>query len=376
MKKLLISVTSIAGVFAILAIVFGLLPSGFEKMTIPELLSQSWTVLKNGFTFSGLLNILIAVGCIAIVCVWIVEIIFPIVKKRKVAITYICLYFVFEALSVYGLLVALRGGSEPILKGTASWNIYCLFAFSFVGVLAGICMSFASLTLEDAPRGNGDSFLVNQNKDKVSDVAKETIPAEKPSETPVFETKVENNDNGNVVDVKETPVVSKPVVEEKKEEPKAEVKEESKPEEKVEKEEEVKPVKKAAPKKVNKVKAKEEVKPVEEVKEAPAPETKPVEEVKEAPAPEVKPEETEAGEVKEENDKTSDKDAMKVYHVSKRAKDGKWTIKFANGQKVIKLFDTKVEALAFANDLAKNQGGSVAFHASKGKNKGKLRSLK
>ena len=41
-------------------------------------------------------------------------------------------------------------------------------------------------------------------------------------------------------------------------------------------------------------------------------------------------------------------DGKKVYHVSKRPSDGKWTVKFAGGEKVIKLFDTKVEALAYA----------------------------
>ena len=31
----------------------------------------------------------------------------------------------------------------------------------------------------------------------------------------------------------------------------------------------------------------------------------------------------------------------KVYHVGKRASDGKWTVKFAGGEKVIKTFATK-----------------------------------
>ncbi len=65
-------------------------------------------------------------------------------------------------------------------------------------------------------------------------------------------------------------------------------------------------------------------------------------------------------------------DKKKVYHVSKREADGMWTIKFAGGEKVIKLCKTKDEALAFANDLAAKQGGIVQFHASKGANKGKI----
>ncbi|MBE6127179.1 MAG: DUF2188 domain-containing protein [Erysipelotrichaceae bacterium] len=65
-------------------------------------------------------------------------------------------------------------------------------------------------------------------------------------------------------------------------------------------------------------------------------------------------------------------DAKKVYHVSKRAEDGKWVIKFAGGEKVIKTFSTKDEALAYADQLAENQGGTVLFHASKGAKAGKI----
>ena len=60
----------------------------------------------------------------------------------------------------------------------------------------------------------------------------------------------------------------------------------------------------------------------------------------------------------------------KVYHVKKV--DGKWQIILKDGLKVIKTFNTKVEALEFANNLAKSQNGTVLVHASKGKNKGKF----
>ena len=45
----------------------------------------------------------------------------------------------------------------------------------------------------------------------------------------------------------------------------------------------------------------------------------------------------------------------KVYHVNKRASDGKWTVKFAGGEKVIKVFDTKAEAEAYTKKMAENQ---------------------
>ena len=67
------------------------------------------------------------------------------------------------------------------------------------------------------------------------------------------------------------------------------------------------------------------------------------------------------------------KEANKVYHVSKRKEDGKWTVKFAGGEKVIKLFDTQKEALEYSEKLTKNQDGVLLVHASKGKNKGRIK---
>lgn len=63
----------------------------------------------------------------------------------------------------------------------------------------------------------------------------------------------------------------------------------------------------------------------------------------------------------------------KTYHLSKRAKDGKWQVKYAGGEIAIKLFDTKEEALEYTKKMAKNQNGAILVHASRGKNKGKLR---
>ena len=61
------------------------------------------------------------------------------------------------------------------------------------------------------------------------------------------------------------------------------------------------------------------------------------------------------------------------YHLSKR-EDGKWAVKFAGGDKVIKLFDTQKEGLEYCNKMAENQGGTVLVHASKGANKGRIKS--
>jgi hypothetical protein len=64
-------------------------------------------------------------------------------------------------------------------------------------------------------------------------------------------------------------------------------------------------------------------------------------------------------------------DATRVYHVAKR-EDGMWSIKYAGGEKAIKLYKTKAEAEAAAKVMASNQGGAYLTHASKGAHKGKI----
>lgn len=56
----------------------------------------------------------------------------------------------------------------------------------------------------------------------------------------------------------------------------------------------------------------------------------------------------------------------KIYHISKRD-DGKWQVKFAGGQKAIKLFDTQAKAIEFAKELADSQEGSIQIHKVDGK---------
>lgn len=68
--------------------------------------------------------------------------------------------------------------------------------------------------------------------------------------------------------------------------------------------------------------------------------------------------------------------ATKVYHVSKRASDNKWQVFIKGSDKVIKLFDTKVEAESYCEKMAKNQGATLLVHNSKGAKKGKANSAK
>ena len=57
----------------------------------------------------------------------------------------------------------------------------------------------------------------------------------------------------------------------------------------------------------------------------------------------------------------------KIYHISKRREDEMWQVKFANGKKAIKLFNTQAEAIVFAKKLAKSQDGSIRVHSLKGR---------
>jgi len=67
------------------------------------------------------------------------------------------------------------------------------------------------------------------------------------------------------------------------------------------------------------------------------------------------------------------KNGTRVYHVSKREEDGMWQIRYAGGEKAIKLFKTQKEAMDAAKQMAENQDGKVLLHNSKGASKGKIR---
>lgn len=70
----------------------------------------------------------------------------------------------------------------------------------------------------------------------------------------------------------------------------------------------------------------------------------------------------------------ADTNKGKSYHVSKRPTDGKWQVKIAGSDKIIKTFATKAEAMEYVRKLSENQDRSVIVHPSKGKNKGKFSS--
>ena len=110
--------------------------------------------------------------------------------------------------------------------------------------------------------------------------------------------------------------------------------------------------------------------PVEEPAKEEDPKAKKSEEKKEKPAPKKKAAPAKKAEEKKEEDKEAKKNAS--YHISKRASDNKWQVFRAGSEKVIKLFDTKVEAEEYTKRMAENQGVGYLSHASKGKNKGRI----
>lgn len=74
-------------------------------------------------------------------------------------------------------------------------------------------------------------------------------------------------------------------------------------------------------------------------------------------------------EKKDEKEKTEENKkeiANKNYHVSLR-EDGKWQVKFAKGERALKVFSTQAEAIEFAKEKAVNQNGSITIHKKDGK---------
>lgn len=170
---------------------------------------------------------------------------------------------------------------------------------------------------------------------------------------------------------------SEPVKEEKKAEP---IKEEAKPEPVKEaapakkEEKKTESVTKAAPNKEEKKvePAKEEKKAEPAKKAAPAKKAEPAKEEKiVAPKKEAAPAKKEPAKVETPNEEVEGdeetKQRAKVYHVSRHAASGKWQVKLAGGKVAIKLFDTQLEAIKYAKELAANQEGSIRVHSLKGK---------
>lgn len=99
--------------------------------------------------------------------------------------------------------------------------------------------------------------------------------------------------------------------------------------------------------------------------EAEAPKTVSKAQLKAAPKAETKPkDETKAEATPEEAAPV--KQSKGAYFVSPRP-DGRWQVKRANSEKVLKTFDTKAEAEVYAKRVATNQGSIVIRQKKDGK---------
>ena len=90
------------------------------------------------------------------------------------------------------------------------------------------------------------------------------------------------------------------------------------------------------------------------------------EESEEEKAIEAKVQVTEADEAAVGEILKKSKAGPRIYHISRR-EDKMWQVKFANGKRALKLFNTQAEAIVFAKKLAKSQLGSIRIHSLKGR---------
>lgn len=61
------------------------------------------------------------------------------------------------------------------------------------------------------------------------------------------------------------------------------------------------------------------------------------------------------------------KDSARVYHISRsKFVSRSWQVKLAGGERAIKIFPTQAEAIEFAKELTRSQGGSIRIHSMKG----------
>ena len=63
---------------------------------------------------------------------------------------------------------------------------------------------------------------------------------------------------------------------------------------------------------------------------------------------------------------------MRVFHVTKRAEDGQWTVKEEKTDDVLHTFATREEATRYCEQFAEEKDALIKYHASKGKNKGRI----
>ncbi len=285
---------------------------------------------------------------------------------------------VYRAFNIVTKAESLSGGYViyMLLGGT----IACILAYLFM--LITICISFKHkeekkeeevvIVAANGTEENKENEVKEEAKEEVILESIEPVKVEKEEEKPTENTltdeevKKEEEKPIEEIKVEDTSYVeTKPVEEENDEEANKVDTKKDENDVKLENKEnktELKPVKKT-----NNTKGAKKTMTTEKK------ETKKAEKPTEKKAGTKKATTTKAAEKPAAKKETSDKKATgKAYHLSKREEDGKWAIKLAKGEKVIKLFNTKAEALEYANKLSDNQDATLRVHASKGKSKGKI----
>ena len=103
------------------------------------------------------------------------------------------------------------------------------------------------------------------------------------------------------------------------------------------------------------------------VQEKPAEQEETQEETKKETKPTSSKKKTTSSKAKTASAPKKYKDGARVYHISRsKFVSRSWQIKLANGEKAIKIFPTQAEAIAYAKQLVKSQGGSIRIHSMKG----------
>ena len=64
---------------------------------------------------------------------------------------------------------------------------------------------------------------------------------------------------------------------------------------------------------------------------------------------------------------TEEKKRINRYHISQDPKDKKWRVFLAGSTKVIKKFDTQLQAYGYAQNLSDNNDRGIVVHSKKGK---------
>lgn len=322
---------------------------------------------------------------------FVIHLIISLVKKKKVnlSISFVSLVLGFCASTSTAIgcykIINIINKSEPFEKSLSIYLLLCgtlVLVLAYLFMLITIIISLKGKKTEENKVEDLELKAIEENKEAVVEDQKEETTLETVKEEPV-EIKEETKEEGKVEETKEEVVAPVETKEEKVADETAVVKEDenvkenevtdSKKEESVvklknkEEKTEEKPVKKTNNKKGAKktmATEKRETKKVAD-KEAKTAEKKPT--AKKAATT------TKVAEKPTAKKETAEKKApSKAYHLSKREEDGKWAIKLAKGEKVIKLFNTKAEALEYANKLSDNQDATLRVHASKGKSKGKI----